>query len=296
MESVESAAGARTAPAHWRVARPGRPVRQAGLDMAGFTVPGAEAVRMVPHPAVALFLEFGSDRPSVEVGGRRYRGSVAAGPGAGSGGGVMAWGRHVECLQVRLSPALARAVLGVPPGGLEGAVALLDDLWGAEAGRIRERLAAAPSWRGRFALAEEFVARRCAAARPAEPEVAWAWSRIAAARGRVRVEALAAEVGWSRKRLWSRFRSQIGLPPKRAAALVRFDRSAHRLAEGGPPAQVAAECGYFDQSHLHREVAAFAGEPPSALAGEPWLRVDGRAWPGAAHGGRPRGFQAPRTW
>ena len=43
---------------------------------------------------------------------------------------------------------------------------------------------------------------------------------MVASRGRVRVERLAAEVGWSRKRLWSRFRSQIGLTPKRSAQLI----------------------------------------------------------------------------
>jgi hypothetical protein len=46
-----------------------------------------------------------------------------------------------------------------------------------------------------------------------DPEVVWAWDRIAVSGGRVGVEELAAEVEWSRKRLWSRFRSQNGLPP-----------------------------------------------------------------------------------
>ncbi|WP_209445487.1 hypothetical protein [Streptomyces roseochromogenus] len=41
--------------------------------------------------------------------------------------------------------------------------------------------------------------------------------------GGARVERLAAEVGWSRKRLWSRFRTQTGLSPKHAAQLVRLD-------------------------------------------------------------------------
>jgi transcriptional regulator GlxA family with amidase domain len=62
--------------------------------------------------------------------------------------------------------------------------------------------------------------------------VAWAWHQIVLSRGLIRVDALAAEVGWSRKRLWSRFHSQIGLPPKRAARLVRFDHAAHRLTAG----------------------------------------------------------------
>ncbi|MEV4112185.1 hypothetical protein [Nonomuraea sp. NPDC049695] len=48
----------------------------------------------------------------------------------------------------------------------------------------------------------------------------------------MRVDGLADEVGWSRKRLWSRFRSQLGITPKRAARLVRFDHAAHLLAAG----------------------------------------------------------------
>jgi methylphosphotriester-DNA--protein-cysteine methyltransferase len=52
-----------------------------------------------------------------------------------------------------------------------------------------------------------------------------------------------------RKRLWSRFRSQIGLTPKRAAQLVRFDYAAHLLAPGHAAASVAAQSGYADQSH-----------------------------------------------
>jgi AraC-like DNA-binding protein len=99
-----------------------------------------------------------------------------------------------------------------------------------------------------------------------------------AAGGRVRVETLAAEVGWSRKRVWSRFRSQIGLTPKRAAQLIRFDQAAHRLAAGHSPATVAAEGGYADQSHLHRDVMAFAGVTPTGVAAAPWLAVDDVAW------------------
>jgi transcriptional regulator GlxA family with amidase domain len=102
-------------------------------------------------------------------------------------------------------------------------------------------------------------------------------------RGRVRVEHLAAEVGWSRKRLWSRFRSQIGLTPKRAAQLIRFDHAAHRLAADHSAALVAAESGYVDQSHLHRDVMAFAGVTPTTVAVAPWLAVDDVAWAAPEH-------------
>lgn len=99
-----------------------------------------------------------------------------------------------------------------------------------------------------------------------------------ASRGRVRVERLATEVGWTRQRLWSRFRSQIGITPKRAAQLVRFDHAAHRLAAGQSTALVAADSGYADQSHLHRDIVAFAGVTPAAVAIAPFLAVDDVAW------------------
>lgn len=250
--------------------------------MAGFRIPGPPAggLRVVPHPAVMLILEFGASPPTMEDGaGRRHRGSVVAGPGFGSGGEGRAWGEHVECVQVRLSPMIAGTVLGVSPADLAGALVSLDDLWGGEAARIHEQLAEIPSWEDRFAFTDALLARRFEARSPVDATTAWAWNRIVADRGLVRVDHLAAELGWSRKRLWSRFHSHIGLPPKSAAKLVRFDHAVHRLVAGEGAAQVAADGGYYDQSHLHRDVMAFTGTTPATVLGEPFLRVDDRAWP-----------------
>ena len=262
--------------------------------MAGFRVGDLDALRMVTHPAVTLLLEFGAGSPVVDcAAGRQQRGSIVAGPGIGSGGAVWARGENVECVQVRLSPVIARAVLGTSPADLDGAVVALDDVWGREASRIRERLGEVSSWRDRFALTDALLARRHEAGPPVDPEVAWAWHRIVGDRGLVRVDRLAAEVGWSRKRLWSRFRSQLGLPPKRAVKLVRFDHAAHRLVAGEAAARAAADGGYADQSHLHRDVVAFTGVTPATVAGEPFLAVDDIAWPTAKHPPRSPAESAP---
>lgn len=266
--------------AAWGVACPQRPSRVAGVTMAGFRVRDLDALRMVPHPAVTLLLEFGAGSPVMDdAAGRQQRGSVVAGPGVGAGGALWARGENVECVQVRLSPVVARAVLGASPADFDGAVVSLEDLWGREVSRIRERLGDVSSWQDCFALTDALLARRHEAGPPVDPEVVWAWDRIVGSRGLVRVDGLAAEVGWSRKRLWSRFRSQLGLPPKRAVKLVRFDHAAHRLVAGEGAAQVAADAGYADQSHLHRDVMAFTGATPATVAGEPFLAVDGIAWP-----------------
>ncbi|WP_078897819.1 helix-turn-helix domain-containing protein [Streptomyces rimosus] len=250
--------------------------------MAGFRVPGPLVgdLRVIPHPAVMLILEFGANAPTVDDGaGRRHRGSLVAGPGCGSGGEVRAWGEDIECVQVRLSPLVAGTVLGACAADLAGAVVSLDDLWGRETARIRGRLSEMPSWNDRFAFMDALIARRCETRLPVDPAVAWAWNRIVVSRGVVRVDHLAAELGWSRKRLWSRFHSYIGMPPKRAAKLVRFDHAVHRMVGGEGAARVAADSGYFDQSHLHRDIMAFTGSTPATVVGEPFLTVDDRAWP-----------------
>jgi len=238
---------------------------------------------LVPHPAVMVIFDLG-DTPFVidDGSGQQQRNSVVAGlaPSGVRGRGT----RDFECLQVRLSPLVAHAVLGAS-SELGGSVVALDDLWGHDATRTQEQLRAAGSWDDRFAIAEAAVARHDAS-RAVDPEVAFAWGQIVASRGRVWVEHVAAEVGWSRKRLWSRFRSQIGLTPKRAAQLVRFDHAAHRLAAGHSAALVAAESGYVDQSHLHRDVMAFAGVTPAAVAVAPFLAVDDVAWRAPEHSSR----------
>ncbi len=244
--------------------------------MAGFRDRGlgTSGQRAIPHPAVTLVVEFGAGPLVVENAAGLQRGSLVAGLGLGSSR-FSVRGEHFEVVQVRLSPLVAHAVLGSG-----GEVVPLEDVWGVgEVSRIRERLADATSWDDRFTLMDALLARRIEASRPVDAEVAWAWNRIVRGRGRVRVESLADEVGWSRKRLWARFVRQVGLPPKRAAKLVRFDQAVHRLVAGTSPARVAAEGGYADQSHLHRDVMAFTGLTPATVAAEPFLTVDDLAWP-----------------
>jgi len=248
--------------------------------MAGFSdqTTGVAGLRVVPHPAVMLVVDIGGGLVVGDASGWQQRGSMVAGlaPVGAAGHGS----RHFECLQVRLSPPVAHAVLG-GCGELSGTVVALEDLWGRDAERIQEQLRAAATWEDRFALAEAALARRKEAGRAVDPEVGFAWGQLVATQGRVRIERLAAEAGWSRKRLWSRFQSQIGLTPKRAARLVRFDHAARLLAAGHSAAMVAADSGFADQSHLHRDVVEFAGMTPAAMAVTPFLAVDDVAWPDA---------------
>jgi AraC-like DNA-binding protein len=182
-------------------------------------------------------------------------------------------------IQLGLTPLGARALLGMPAAELASIDVEAADVLGRLAGEIRERVLAAPDWPGRFAVLEDYLAGRLRAAQAARspvprPEVSYAWDRLRQSGGAVSVGDLAAETGWSTRHLGEQFRAETGLSPKAGARVVRFDRARRRLLRspaGGDRvvlADLAAECGYYDQAHLARDFRDLAGCPPSVLLGE----------------------------
>ncbi|GAB3810207.1 hypothetical protein GCM10027605_47570 [Micromonospora zhanjiangensis] len=77
-------------------------------------------------------------------------------------------------------------------------------------------------------------------------------------------------LGWTRRRLASRFGDRVGITPKRFARVRRFQRllgavttdARHGLAPDW--ARLAAEHGYHDQAHMIHDFRAFAGFSPTA--------------------------------
>jgi AraC-like DNA-binding protein len=165
-------------------------------------------------------------------------------------------------VQVSLRPVGARALLGLPAGELAGLDVDAAAVLGPLVEEVRDRMRAAATWRARFAVLDEVL---LAHARDADvpPEVRHAWRAIEASRGTLPVARIADAVGWSGRHLAGRFRTEIGLPPKTAARVARFDRARRLIAPGTRLAHVAAACGYVDQAHLARDFREFAGLPAS---------------------------------
>jgi AraC-like DNA-binding protein len=171
-------------------------------------------------------------------------------------------------VQVDLTPLGAFRLLGVPPLEVAGAVVPVDDLWGRPGASLVDRIASAPDWASRFDVLDELLLRRAGTAPDVHPAVAWAWRQLERSGGGSAIGVLADEIGWSRRHFIARFRDHVGLGPKASARVLRFAR-AHALLTAGrhPVGDVAARCGYADQSHLVRECRRLAGCTPSELAG-----------------------------
>src|SRR5687768_8357474 len=81
---------------------------------------------------------------------------------------------------------------------------------------------------------DRFLLRRLDAGPRPSPEVGRAWERLVASAGTVPIGQLAAEVGWSHKHLIARFLQQVGVRPKTADRLLRFDGVWRRPDERRP--------------------------------------------------------------
>jgi AraC-like DNA-binding protein len=182
------------------------------------------------------------------------------------------YGIHLD-----LTPWGARALFGVPAAAMAWTVVDLADLLGPLAASLPDRLAAGcATWPERFAVLDEVLTGAVAArdARRDPPaEVTWAWQRLVASGGTVEVGALAKEVGWSRRHLGERFRAELGLSPKLAGRVIRFDQARRLLQQPGPTrrptlADAAAATGYFDQAHMTRDFRELAGCTPTTWLAE----------------------------
>ncbi len=94
-------------------------------------------------------------------------------------------------------------------------------------------------------------------------------SEIEAHGGELTVGALCELAQTSARNLDRLFRRHMGFGPKTFSRVVRFQRALNRVKTdlSGTLAGVAAECGYYDQSHLVREFKLFAGTAPKHKAG-----------------------------
>lgn len=169
-----------------------------------------------------------------------------------------------EGLHVFFRPLGLQAVLGATAAELACGAVALSDLCPRDAPELMERLSSTRDWQARFAILDEVLTRRLTPAK-GSPLVAHAWQHLAASHGRSSIESLVKVTGWSRQYMADRFRAELGITPKTAARIFRFEHACGLISNLRLPlADVAAACGYADQAHMTRDWNAFTGTSPRA--------------------------------
>lgn len=157
-----------------------------------------------------------------------------------------------------------------PLSELAAGVVDLRDAWRDRAAEWTERIALAPDLGSRLRLVEEALLDVLDRAGRTEPAVDRALHLIEARRGRIRVDALAAEIGVSGRHLVRQFQRAVGVGPKEFGRLSRFRHALQLMTAGTAPlTEVAQECGFFDQAHFNHDFRELAGMSPGELAALP---------------------------
>ncbi|MER5636240.1 AraC family transcriptional regulator [Kitasatospora sp. NPDC002227] len=264
----------------WRARRPSHPGLAAHLtERAGYWEAVAQPyrVRLVPMPRVVMMINLGRPftdfhRPGVAGSATGRIGSVVAGLADGPEECEHPGGK--EAIRLEFTPLGAYRLLARPMAELTNRVVGLAEVLGPRGEELVERLAATRSWSARFDLLDRALLDRLAGATCPAWQVERAWGLLAGSGGRSPVSRVAAEVGWSPGHLTRVFTRQVGLAPKKAARVLRLDRTVRVLSAGAPSlAAAAVQCGFTDQSHLTHELGALAGLTPGALL------VTGRSGP-----------------
>lgn len=174
----------------------------------------------------------------------------------------------VRTVAVRFKAGAAARFLGLPLHELTDQRGEIDQLWGrSDADRLADALwSRAPSDRERLTLIQAELLRRLRQ-QPADNGdrlVRAALATLDASQGQLRIDDLAAQLRVSRQHMAAQFRTRVGLSPKLYARIARFRRAAEALRQPGAPdwAQLALDCGYFDQSHLIHDFQEFSGSAP----------------------------------
>jgi AraC-like DNA-binding protein len=137
----------------------------------------------------------------------------------------------------------------------------LEGLWGVDSRGFREQLWEATTPTAKLRCAERFLRDRFSNRLHRCKLVQFALWRFEQSPLITTVSNVARETGWSERHFSQRFREEVGLSPKSWCRLRRFQRALQQLHAGEQVrwAEMALDCGYYDQAHFANEFRAFSG-------------------------------------
>jgi AraC-like DNA-binding protein len=194
-------------------------------------------------------------------------------------GGALLSGAHSEyklistaaqayAIGVYFKPGGAFPFLRMPAGELRDATVSLDTLWGAAAVDLRHQLLEAPAHQARFQILERVLLSELKRDFDRQCAVGFALRRFMAQPHVTTIAGVTGEIGLSPKKFIQVFRDETGFTPKVFCRIRRFQQALGLMhaGEGGRSvewADVALDCGYFDQAHFIHDFRAFSGINPT---------------------------------
>jgi AraC-like DNA-binding protein len=197
--------------------------------------------------------------------------ATVVGPQTHARAGLSVFG-CIDNFTIHFQPSGFNRLFGIPMTELTDAAYDAHAVIGPEISTLEQELGNTPGFAERIQLVEERLIRL--PAYPGRPgPVALAANSLFASSGTLRVSAMATDSGLSPRQFERRFLTQVGVPPKLYARIIRFNAALdHKLRYPNHPwSRVATDQDYYDQMHLVHDCRAFTGESPSQFL----ARLDG---------------------
>lgn len=164
---------------------------------------------------------------------------------------------------VRFKPGMARPFLQMPVDELENRVVDAECIVPG-IGMVREEMIAARSPEAKCRIMQSHLMKRCGDAQPIHSVVLHALNRMNAVASGIAIGEVVGECGYSHKHFIKLFKSEVGTSPKSFLRIMKFQQAIQALEcrKNVDWAQLAHECGYYDQAHFINEFRAFCGFSP----------------------------------
>ncbi|HQV39758.1 MAG: AraC family transcriptional regulator [Flavobacteriales bacterium] len=174
----------------------------------------------------------------------------------------------VRCVMLNFYPSAFHQLFGRSVEDFNGLMIPPHEVIGDAIDDIYARLRANPEPQVMFDLLLEFVHGIHERNNTSEPtHVQILEGRIRESNGTLPVNEMAKSIGLSERQLQRKFKEEIGLSPKEFCSVVRFNHVySHMQRTRKLDLDIALECGYFDESHMMKDLSYYLGKAPKRFA------------------------------
>lgn len=172
---------------------------------------------------------------------------------------------QASVIGVHFKPGGAFPFLKLPANELRDMHVALDDLWGAAGFDLRNRLLETNGPEAKFRILEKALLAQAASPPIGHPALEFALQEFQNMPKLRTISAVIERTDLSKRRFIQAFDERVGLTPKSFCRVRRFQGALRLIARGGRVkwADLAADCGYFDQAHFIHDFGHFSGLNPS---------------------------------
>ncbi len=186
--------------------------------------------------------------------------------------------QQLDVMGVHFRPGGIRSMFSMPADEISGMDVSVDNLWPGFGDQLAECLATASTPIRKLRVMERLLQRRMKMDREPHRAIPFALEKLEAIDEPLPIGALASDIGLSSRRFIEVFSSHVGLAPKTYARIRRFQRALETIHQRQHRswADLAFDCGWYDQAHMIRDFKQFSGLTPvqyESLNGEFMLHV-----------------------